>query len=300
MRSDGRATDQLRAMKASFRFTAVAARLSVGLAGLAVLSAGCQNGEFSFTRPGPEEDVWAILVTTATGADHETLAGTYADALRRVEGLRSGLVQVTSEGEQSRVYYGRYKRHYDVDKAETTFKPDYRPDLERIRNLMIGGQGGQPFMLAMIEPLPVPSRYPEWNLTGRPGRWSLHVAVFYNEGEMTSRRYAAEEYCAELRKQGEEAYFHHGEVKSSVTIGLFPEESLKLADRRNPVTGVVEKVSEIVDPRLAALQNKHPYNRENGRVIYQIRRNSAGEIVDRIPNPSFVVEVPPARPAGGF
>jgi hypothetical protein len=265
-----------------------------------VLSSGCQNGEFSLTRPGPEEDVWAILVTTTAGGDHKALADTYADALRRVEGLRSNLVQVISEGDQSKLYYGRYKRRYEVATGQTTYKPDYAPDLQRIRQLAIGGQGGRPFMLAMVEPLPVPSRYPQWDLAGQAGRWSLHVAVFYNEGEMTSRRYAAEEYCAELRKQGEEAYFHHGAVKSSVAIGLFPERALQLTKRRNPRTGVTEELSEIVDPGLAALQNKYPENRENGRVIYQIRRDATGEIAARIPNPSFVVEVPQARPSGGF
>ncbi len=271
-----------------------------GLLSLLTFVVGCQDGQFSLRPGGPEEDVWAILVTTATGGDHKALAETYADALRRVEGLRPNLVQVVSEGDQSKVYYGRYKRSYDVDTGATAYKPDYQPDLLRIRSLLVGGQGGQPFALAMVEPLPVPSRYPEWNLTGQPGHWSLNVAVFYNEGEMSSRRYAAEEYAAELRRQGEEAYFHHGAVNSSVTIGLFPEHSLKLQERRNPVTGVMDAVNEIVDPRLAALQNKHPYNRENGRVIYQIRRNSAGEVVDRIPNPSFVVAVPQPAPAGGF
>lgn len=268
------------------------------LAGVAPLL-GCNDADLAFSAADdPTEDTWAILAVAIAGPDHERAADSYAAALKRTRGLRPAGVRVVKEAQQSRVYYGRYKRTYDVAADRTTYRPDYRKDLELIRSLR-GGGGEMPFRLAMIDLLPAaPGPHPEWSLTGKNGYWTLHVAVFYDTQSMSGRRKAAEDYCALLRSQGKEAYYHHGPAKSSVCIGLFPREAVADAQTHDPRTGRDLVGSEIVDARLNALRKEFPHSLENGHTVSRIVRDADGKIVERQPNESFVVQVPRDAGAG--
>ena len=256
--------------------------------------AGCAEGDLSLLRPRGNAEVWAIRTITTVGGDHARSAEAYAAALRKVDGLSSRLVRIIHESNTSRVYYGRYLREYDIQTGNATFKPPHRDDLRVIRGLTLGSGGSRPFAMALPELLPIPSTHPEWDLAKQTdGHWSLHVAVFYNEGRMNQRRKAAEDYCSELRRQGEQAFFHHGPVKSSVCIGLFPESALETRTRTDPRTGTPVSGTVYADPHLAALQKKYPNNLENGHIINRIVRDPVSQqIVQRTPNESFVVRVP--------
>jgi hypothetical protein len=256
--------------------------------------AGCAQGELTFLGPRGGDEIWAIRAITTVGGDHARSAEAYADALRKVDGLRSRLVRIIHDSVTSKVYYGRYLREYDVQTGNATFKPPHRDDLRVIRGLTLGAGGSRPFAMALPELLPIPSTHPEWDLTRQTtGHWSLHVAVFYNEGRMNQRRKAAEDYCSELRRQGELAFFHHGPVKSSVCIGLFPESALKTMTKTDRRTGTPISGTVYADPRLAALQKKFPNNLENGHIINRIVRDPVTQqIVRRTANESFVVRVP--------
>ena len=103
------------------------------------------------------------------------------------------------------------------------------------------------------------AQHPEWNLENANGYWSLHIAVFFNEGVITNRRYLAEEYCRELREdQQVEAYYHHGPVRSSVYVGLFPKQAMRTVNRTHPLTGETTAVNQIVDERLLEMQGRFP------------------------------------------
>ena len=263
------------------------------LFGLAGLLGGCNDGRMMLGGPRPGEDIWSIRVITTFGGDHARSAAAYADALRKVNGLSSRLLRVIDDRDNSKVFYGRYRREYDVETGQTSFKPDHRGDLRTIRGLTLGPGGSRPFAMALAELLPVPSAHPEWDLSRQSGYWSLHVAVFYNEGRMNQRRTVAEEYCAELRREGRQAFFHHASVKSSVCIGLFAESALQTITRTDPRTGKSTSLTVYADQELAALLKRYPHNLENGHIINRIVRDPlTQEIVKRTPNESFVVRVP--------
>lgn len=259
--------------------------LAGGLAGSAVAS---------------EDDLFVIRCATFTDSDHATLAKRAGAMLGQVRELKANLVRVEHSQKSSTVYYGRYQRGTELFSRQERFRPDPMPDLRLIRELSLMSQDSfgreipvWPFRGATIEPLRTASTNPsEWDLSNAKGFWTWQVAVFYNEGEFRERRAAAEEYCKELRGKGEEAYFHHGPVRSSVTIGLFPREALQVTEERHPLTGTKGVKARPVDPRMAELEKRYPMNLENGRPMYTIVRSKDGSVQERLPNPSFAVRVP--------
>jgi len=247
-----------------------------------------------------EEDVWAIRCLTFSGPNRFQQADNCAEHLRHVSGLRADQVLVIHDRESSSVYYGRYRRRYDPKSGRETFDPDPHRDLELIRSLSMRvdpARYGQPeiwpFRLATIETLPARPGVPaEWLLENAPGVYSLQVAVFYNTEGMRRRRYAAEEYCRMLRREGEEAYVHHGTSKSSVCIGAFGEDALQTFQETDPLTGRVTVRQRIVDPQMLALQKKYPYNLHNGYRAYQVVRDPRTGQTRREPHYSFPVRIP--------
>jgi hypothetical protein len=275
------------------------------LAGLVLLSlptSGCQlpRSEMTLRSANDEEDVWAIRCLTLHGANRLRMAQNYAEALKRVAGIRPDRVQVFHEAGDSVVYYGRYRRVYNEKTNTESFRPDHLQDLNLIRQLSlnvqdpaVGARTVWPFQLATMETLPLGrGSHPEWLLSDAPGYYSLQVAVFYNTGEMRRRKYAAEEYCKLLREQGEQAYYDHGPVNSSVCIGVFPEEAIQTFQEQDPLTGIIRVTSKMVDQRLIALQRRFPFNLHNGSKFYEIIRDPrTGEKI-RDPHTSFAVEIP--------
>lgn len=253
-----------------------------------------------------EEDVWAVRCVTLQGPQRFQRANGYADALKKVRGLKPELVQVVSDEESTTVFYGRYKRIYGSEGKADSYKPNHLSDLDMIRNLSTRGtdEAGRPkdvwpFILATMDVLPTyRTSHPEWDLNNADGYWSLHVAVFYNEGEFRSRRTAAEEYCRLLREQGEQAYFHHATEKSSVYVGVYPQGAVSEIRRENPLTGQISIEVKISDPKMLAAQQRFPLSLDNGRKRTDIIRNSrTNEVQNRVPTPSFAVVIPKAQKA---
>lgn len=273
-----------------------AAALLMGWALL--LAAGCNSpgGAGGMSRSSNDEEVWAIRCITLTTADRFQRANAYAEALKKAAGLKPELVQVLSDEDGSAVFYGRYRREYGPTGGSERFRPDHLKDLETIRSLRLAGAEVWPFLLASLDVLPTyRSTHPEWNLATVDGYWSLHVGVFYNTENMRSRRSAAEEYCALLRQQGEDAYYHHGPANSSVYVGTYPKEAVVEVRREEPLTGVVQNVLRIVDPRMLEAQKRFPTGTENGHTLYEIHRGADGEVKERVATPSFPVILPKAQ-----
>jgi hypothetical protein len=269
---------------------------------VAVLGGGAAQGQdwgLFGKKKDKEEETWAIRCFGAVGADRARHARAYADALKKVKGLKGDLVRVVDLGGETVIYYGKYQRVYDAKKDTETFKPDHLADLNLIRNLScqsVGGTDQWPFLMATMEPLPgATGANPAWNFENADGYYSLHVAVFYNTENMRSRKFAAEEYCKLLRAQGEEAYYHHGTVNSSVYIGAFPKSAIVEVKREDPLSGAVTMVNRIVDPRLLELQKKYPVSLHNGHTMYEVTRDpKTSAVQSREPAPSFPVVMPKA------
>lgn len=271
--------------------------LAIGGAWGFTAAGGCAKDGKPLFELGPakgDEDVWSIRCLKMSGENAPSVIASYAKALRAVQGLKPGLVQVLDEPEGSTLYYGRYARRYDAITGKQTFTPDPRNDLNLIRQLALSTSDEWPFRLAQLDALPMPDvGDAAWDLRNAQGHWSLNVAVFYNTGEMRARRQAAVEYCKLLREQGEEAYYHHGSVSSAVCVGAFPLEAIEQVTRPDPITRVPTTVSKIVDPKMLELQKKHPYNLENGHIMKEVIRDpGTNQVVERIPLPSFPVAIP--------
>jgi hypothetical protein len=269
------------------------------------LLAGCESTGAGGMSPlgGPpaeDEDMWAIRCLTLQGSNRIQLAENYANSIKQVKALKSDLVRVIHEAEETSVFYGRYQRQYDAKTGEERYAPDPMRDLEFIRSLSMdiqdpatGRRTVWPFQLATMSTLPGGrGTHPEWLLDRAPGYYSLQIAVFYNTGDMRQRKFAAEEYCKLLREQGEEAYYFNGPVNSIVCVGAFPKEAIQTVQKADPLTGIIQVKSVMVDPRLLELQKKYPHNTHNGSVFYEITQDpKTGEKI-RDPHTSFAVEVP--------
>jgi len=285
-----------------------AARGAHWLCALSVFVLGCgDQGALSLRGGVQEEDVYAIRCVTMVGPQRVRQAVTAEKMLKGVSGLQPALVQVQHLEDETNLYYGRYQRIYDPASGRETFRPDFRRDLELIRNLSLnvpdrtlGQRAEWPFLQATIESLPSSREAnPAWDLARAGGYWSWQVAVFVNEGEMRRRKAVAEEYCAQLREQGEEAYYHHGAVYSSVCIGTFPKAAVQTVEQRDAFTGAVTAVNRIVDPQMLKLSKRFPHNLHNGRMRYTIiRARGTGAIEKKEPrDPAFPVILPRAQHA---
>jgi len=267
-------------------------------AGLGLAGCTANSARVNLFTPGTGEPIWAVRCDAVRGPDRVRLANHRAEALRRVRGLKPDLVQVVHQEEESIVYYGRYRRQSDSQTGTVRYQPDPKPDLDLIRSLSLvsNGRNFWPFMYATLEELPIGRpQHPEWDLNHARGYWTLHVAVFFDDGPITNRRWLAEEYCRELREQGVEAYFHHGPALSSVCVGAFPQSAVQTVKEIHPLSGIATFKNKIVDPRLLELQRRFPESYWNGKRVYDLVYDpQRGEKV-RLLRQSFVAKLPRAE-----
>lgn len=148
-----------------------------------------------------------------------------------------------------------------------------REDLQRIRGLTIDDE--RPYSRAIIGPPAVREVYgeiPEFDLRnarqhhGQDKDFTLQIAIYGRQDgdrpsdrELTEIRRTAETAVAELRREGQEAFYFHGSTRSTVTVGLFTEDEVggRGAD------GVRRSESM----RLREVRREHPNNLLNGQGI---------------------------------
>jgi hypothetical protein len=139
---------------------------------------------------------------------------------------------VTTRGQSFMVAYGRYDAP-DSSKA--------KGDLQRIRATEIDGQ--RPFASSFLIPPPkaaLAGSTPELDLLnarrmyGPQAKYTLQVGRYARDdfaarpplGAPGVPASLAEEAAAKLRKDGEQAFYYHGDTMSLVTIGLFGDADL--------------------------------------------------------------------------
>jgi len=113
-------------------------------------------------------------------------------------------------------------------------------------------------------------------------KYSLQVAVFEPTGEFANYKQAAADHCAALRERGYEAYYHHGQASSVVTVGTFGPNAVK-----NVSNGRVWRT--VYSNEVTALQRDEllKYNLLNGH-IYRVRDKDG----TMVPMTSRLVEIP--------
>ena len=120
---------------------------------------------------------------------------------------------------------------------------------------------------------------PAWALSNLSAMYSLQVAVFEPTDVFWGFKQAAAQYCQVLRERGYEAYYHHTDASSMVTIGSFGPEAV-----RRGAGGYT-----YYSPQVLALQRDEvlKYNIINGGILRV--RNADGVMV---PVSSALVEIP--------
>jgi len=217
----------------------------------------------------PDGNGWAISLEYVTGPDHDRAAVKRRIALAQELGRAD--VSVRSRSDGSVVVLGAYLSAAD---------PITQRDLEWVRAVRRGET--RPFARAYLLPPPVQGvagdAQPEWNLAGirstRAGagkELTLQIAAFDGGGSIERARMEAEAYTEELRGNGEDAYYFHGQTLSVVTIGLFDASEADSTGR--PASKATRDA-----------HRAHPLNLRDGREpIVDVRGNQQESALMRIP-----------------
>ena len=203
-----------------------------------------------------------------------------ADVLRGTSGVRADAVVLKDEPDGvARLYYGTYHRRTDAKTGKRSIPRRLRDDIEMIKQLGDPRTGRHYFLTARIVRVPTPDvGDPAWRLLDTGAAYSLQVAAFQPTDDFWDFKLAAAEYCKYLREEGYEAYYHHGEGSSVVTVGTFGEEAVGRGPHGEP----------LYSAEVLALQRDEllKYNVVNGG-IYRAK-NARGE---KVREPSRLVHV---------
>lgn len=208
---------------------------------------------------------WSVLVAGVP-------SGRMDDAERILETVRAaGLpgAYIAVRDKRPVIAFGRY---------EDPAQPEAQAGLQTVRQAQVGGV--TPFGAAMLMP-PGAVASDAGNVMdlrtvrarlGDSARYTLQIGA-YGRGdlqrptqeELVLFRREAERAAAQLRGEGEDAYFYHGPNRSSVTIGVFGEDDLDAT-----TTPAIES------PRLKELRQRFPHNLLNGEGIMETVQTERG------------------------
>jgi hypothetical protein len=233
------------------------------------------------SRDRKEVGEWSIVLTSiASGRmEHATLL---LDAIQNKGGLPQAYITERSDG--LAIAYGHYSGAED---------PKARADLARIRDITL--DGGTPYtgsFLAAPSGTTLKGSNPNHDLRnvkermGERAVYTLQIGVYgpddYSDPspkELEEFRGAAEQAVAELRGQGEQAFYFHAATRSMVTIGVFSRD-----DHDASLTPPLESSA------LKELRKRFPNNTLNGMGIRETIRTEQGRM-KRIQR-SQLVEIP--------
>lgn len=232
---------------------------------------------------------WTIRCLEMQGPDRRANMEQIAETLRSTPGVRAKDVFVHDDPDGvMRLYYGTYFRKTDEKTGKQSTPKQLSDDLKFIKQL--GADRQYFFLRAMMVRYPTPDvGNPSWRLIDAPGLYTLQVGVFEPTDEFQEFKQAAADYCQLLRERGYEAYYHHTDAASMVTVGSFGEEALIPQEGKPPTYSA----------NVLALQNSDEllkYNLLNG-AIYRAnspsRDNPRGE---RVRVASQLVYIPGREP----
>jgi len=239
---------------------------------------GRSGGSFFGAKGAP----WTIRCLERTGPGRQTQIAQFAEALKRTPGIRARDVFTFSDSGKTGLYYGYYKRATDPKTGVRDMPRQMRRDLDLIKQLD-DGKGRRYFIAALPARIPTPNvGNPAWNLNNVTGMYTLQVAAFEAADNFSEFKQAAADYCEFLRGKGYDAYYHHADASSVVTVGLFGSDAV--ADDSQGQTYLRQYSRQV-----AKLQQDEllKYNYVNGGIVYVI-----GPDGSRTPVPSFLVKLP--------
>ncbi|MFQ5490656.1 MAG: hypothetical protein ACE5GE_08035, partial [Phycisphaerae bacterium] len=193
----------------------------------AVLGLGCtmQSGD-SRGWFAPQGERWTIQCVEFQGPGCERNVRQVAAALKRSPGVDAKKVWVQAQTDKACLYYGTYYRKVDPETRVRKPSPELAADLAMLRDL-VDDEGRRFFMGARRVPAPsTTAGHAAWDLRRVDATYTLQVGVYYNDAKLHDRQKAAVEKCRQLRSQGFEAYYFHGDTCSMVTVGAFGPEAV--------------------------------------------------------------------------
>lgn len=203
-------------------------------------------------KSGPSDLGYGIILAKFEGDNREDQARLLMQRLRREANLSD--VRMLDQGSEVLVYRGPY----DDPSTDTT-----RQHVESTRAIVLDGR--RPFATAGMSPLwAVTTGAPTSPLDLRhfPGSYTLQVAYF-DDAIGPEFRKAAESAAAAMRKEGAEAYFYHGPLRSLVTVGIFGENDV-IREVVKDESGV-NHFSFSYSPRVREMRDRYPWNKPNGQ-----------------------------------
>jgi hypothetical protein len=255
----------------------------------------------------PQGAQYTIFCARVEGDAHVERANRIKSELINKSGL-SGFYVVHEAG-QSLLYYGFYRTFNDpADRKESSRA---QADLKRVKELNADGNALFAGAIFVNLEAPDPVAPPEWSLVRAHGVWSLQIAA-YKDSPL--RKEYAVASVREARAQGIEAYYYHGETVSSVCIGVWPEQAVKVHDPSRQVqpnerfiitspgmpepagltrakdVKVVQEQVQIIDPSLLDTMRRYPDHAVNGEQTVRIVNGK------QIGDPSLLIRIPPAKP----
>lgn len=198
---------------------------------------------------------WTVVLAAFRGESGEQDAAAALAQIRAMPGFGDAFVEL--RGQNHLVGWGRYDSVSDQGAKEA---------LQRARSYA-DASGRRPFSAAILlapdfSQSVASSGKPEWNLIrareifGKQAKYTLQIGTYGGiqpgqavGAELAEARAAAEAAVAQLRGQGELAFYYHSPRMSTVTVGLFDDAVLD-----NPL-----------HPDLVAVRRKFPNRLHNGK-----------------------------------
>jgi hypothetical protein len=261
------------------------------------------------------------------GAQSTLLCNTFGGPAHIVEATRakeylkyrtgSDQWYVIHSADESDLFYG----FYSTDDERAQDGESRRALADRLKLSSLKDEDGRPmFAQVLFVPInpPDPPAPKEWEVTSNPGFWTLQIGVYRDSPQ---RKQAAIDTVRDLRANGIDAYYHHGDVMSFVYIGSWPREAVKeqqtsaksndpnqpLMVMSGPLAGaenaqfqtrdgrkmkVVMPKLEILDPTLKQATEKYPYTYVNGEGMGRKVTKVDGSITV-VPYPSYLIQLRP-------
>ncbi len=173
--------------------------------------------------------------------------------------------------------------------------------LDQIRSYK-DSQGRQPFRKASFAALPrerkqITAGPPQWDLRRAPGNASLCIGFFINDELCKDRLTAAVKKVKDLRNQGIEAWYYHGQDRSGVYVGHFDAGWELVTTGKTRDGNLIRRLKFVThDPQFAILRKKFPKYEENGQVqSYMVGKGRVYEASMLASIPSFGQEVTDAE-----
>ncbi len=220
-----------------------------------------------------EGEFWTIGLKPFAGEGARLRAEQELTRLRRLNGL--GDAFILSRGPRAIICVGKVASPSTAE-AEAL--------LERVRN--VRDEGVRPFSHAFYIP-PEGKAASDLDLRsapknyGRQAIYTLQIGAYGRtdgkaptEKDVLEARRKAEEAAADLRRQGELAFYYHGPSMSMVTVGVFGERDIQNA----------------FSLELQDLMKRFPHNLVNGQGVSQTVINDGRE--EQVLQPSFPVLIP--------